>query len=77
MAQTRPLVGHIGETRSDWGPDPETATAAPDAFQSATIEVMTDTATGILRQAEIFAQGRLIKPQMQTWVRSKQGIPKW
>ena len=99
MAQTRPLVGHIGETRSDWGPDPETATAAPDAFQSATIEVMTDTATGILRQAEIFAQGllrpsslvqiavvvvllviaevlrRLIKPQMQAWVRSKQDIP--
>ena len=55
------MAEHIGETRSDWGPDPETATAAPDAFQPATIEVMTDTATGILRQAEIFAQG-LLRP---------------
>lgn len=55
------MAEHIGGTRSDWGPDPETATAAPDAFQPATIEVMTDTATGILRQAEIFAQG-LLRP---------------
>ena len=55
------MAGHIGETRSDWGPGPETATAASDAFQPATIEVITDTATGILRQAEIFAQG-LLRP---------------